>query len=243
MSEEHWREQGEVAVVVPAYREEALLAKTVQTIPGWVDQVVVVDDGSPDETFKEAVRLAREEDRVEVIRLGYNQGVGAAIVAGYRRAMEEGADAVAVMAADAQMDPDDLEDVVAPVMEGRAEYSKGNRLAHPEIEAMPPVRRFGTWILGRLTGWVAGYETLEDAQCGYTAISAEVLEELALDELYPHYGYPNDLLIRLGEMGARVSQPVVRPVYGEEESGLSVRAVIPTITAILIGGWVRKGER
>ena len=236
-------EQGrteEVAVVVPAYREEALLAETVETIPQWVKQVVIVDDGSPDETYAVASALSHEYGRVEVIRLGYNQGVGAAIVAGYRWAMAEGATVVAVMAADAQMDPDDLEAVVTPVVEGEADYSKGNRLDHPDIDEMPAVRRLGTWALGGLTGWVSGYDGLQDSQCGYTAISTEMLQELELEALYPHYGYPNDLLIRLGERGARLSQPVVRPVYGDEESGLSVTGVIPTISAILMRGWWRR---
>ncbi len=227
--------------MVPAYCEERLLPRTLGEIPEWVDDVVVVDDGSTDRTFEVAAEVAADEDRVEVVRLGFNQGVGAAIVAGYRRALSLGADVVVVMAADAQMDPEDLPGLLEPLINGEAEYAKGDRLAHEEARQMPPVRRFGTALLGRVTGWVAGIPGLRDSQCGYTAITAGALQELPLGKLYPRYGYPNDLLIRLGEARARVVQPVVRPVYGDEVSGLSVRAVIGPITGILARGMFRRG--
>ena len=231
-----------MAVVVPAYREERLLPRTLSQMPHWVDRIIVVDDGSPDDTFAVAQRCARADARVEVIRLGFNQGVGAAIVAGYRRALQRGDDVVAVMAADAQMDPADLPAVVRPVVRGEAEYAKGDRLAHGEARQMPPVRRLGTGILGHLTGLVAGMPGLRDSQCGYTAISSTTLKKLPLERLYPRYGYPNDLLIRLGERGARVAQPVVRPVYADEISGLRVSAVVGPIGGILLRGALRRSS-
>ncbi len=229
-----------VAVVVPAYREEALLGRTLARIPSYVDDVIVVDDGSPDATFEVALRCAREDARVRVRRLGYNQGVGRAIIRGYQEAMALGADAIAVMAADDQMDPSELPSVLEPILEGRAEYAKGNRLAHHEAQRMPPVRRLGTHLLGRVTGWIAGLPDLDDAQCGYTAISRRALSRLPLDSIYPRYGYPNDMLLRLGEVGARVVQPTVRPVYADEVSGLRVHKVIVPITGILARGLWRR---
>lgn len=229
-----------IAVVVPAYCEEQLLPKTLATMPPFVDRTIVVDDGSPDHTFLVARREAADREDVEVLRLAYNYGVGRAITAGYRRALDSGADVVAVMAADAQMDPTDLEAVVEPVVAGRADYSKGDRLSHPDVDRMPLVRRLGTMVLGRITGMVAGRETLSDSQCGYTAISASMLRELPLDELYPDYGYPNDLLVRLGERGARIAEPTVRPVYGDETSGLNIGAVVGPISGILLRGAARR---
>lgn len=231
-----WR----VAVVVPAFCEVRLLPRTLEQMPEYVDLVVVVDDGSPDETFAVARRWGRVDERVKVVRLGYNYGVGRAISAGYERALREGVDVVAVMAADAQMDPDDLPALLSPVVEGRVDYAKGNRLAHEDARRMPVVRRIGTWLLGRATGLVAGELSLTDSQCGYTAISAKMLERLALDQLYPRYGYPNDLLLRLAEEGARISQPVVRPVYGDEVSGLKITGVVGPISGILARGVGRR---
>lgn len=234
-----WR-GAKVAVVAPAYKETALLPATLATMPEYVDLVVVVDDGSPDQTYEVAKGCAEKDDRIKVVRLGFNYGVGRAITAGYERALREGAQVVAVMAADAQMDPEDLPALLEPVVMGRADYAKGNRLAHREAQTMPAVRRFGTWLLGKATGVIAGRPKLTDSQCGYTAISAEMLERLPLEKLYPRYGYPNDLLLRLSEAGARLEEPVVRPVYGEEISGLKIHKVIGPISGILLRGILRK---
>ncbi len=233
-------ERKRIAVVVPAYCETALLPATVASMPDFVDDVVVVDDGSPDSTFEVARGLSQVDPRVHVVRLGFNYGVGRAISRGYQRALELGADVVAVMAADNQMDPADLVRVVEPVVDEDADYAKGNRLAHPDSEQMPALRRLGTRLLGRMTGAVCGLPELDDSQCGYTAISAEALSHVPLDELYPRYGYPNDLILRLTEVGARIHQPTVRPVYASEQSGLRIPAVILPITGILLRGALRR---
>ncbi|MBA2664859.1 MAG: glycosyltransferase family 2 protein [Bradymonadaceae bacterium] len=233
-------ENARVAVVVPAFCEAQLLPRTLARMPDYVDWIVVVDDGSPDQTFWVASEFARHHPRVKVVRLGFNYGVGRAITEGYRWAMALGADVVAVMAADDQMDPADLPGVLRPVTAGFADYSKGNRLIHHEARAMPPVRRAGTRLLARLTGYVAGIADLDDAQCGYTAISSAMLHKLPLDDIYPRYGYPNDMLLRLAERGARIVQPVVRPIYADEISGLSVPRVIVPISSILMRGAMRR---
>ncbi|MFW5966544.1 MAG: glycosyltransferase family 2 protein [Persicimonas sp.] len=233
-------EAARVAVVVPAYREARLLPRTLATMPAFVDRVIVVDDGSPDQTFAIAREHAAVEERVEAIRLGFNQGVGRAICRGYERALEIGSDVVAVMAADNQMDPADLRSVVEPVASGRADYAKGDRLSHPDAHKMPWLRRLGTDLLARVTGLVAGFERLSDSQCGYTAIRAELLEELPLDDLYPSYGYPNDMLLRLGARDVRLVEPTVRPVYADEESDLCITAVVVPIAGILARAAMRR---
>lgn len=229
-----------IAVVVPAFCEEKLLPRTLGQMPDFIDAVVVVDDGSPDNTFAVASEYAACDERVEVLRLGFNYGVGRAITAGYQWALKRGADVVVVMAADAQMDPDDLPALLEPVVDGRADYAKGNRLAHRQARKMPAVRRFGTWFLGVATGIIAGQPGLQDAQCGYTAITASMLERLPLQKLYPRYGYPNDLILRLAEAGGRIAQPVVRPVYADEVSGLRIGLVIGPISRILLRGACRR---
>src|SRR5688572_17927368 len=125
-----------VAVVVPAYDEEALVGTTVAGVPGFVDRIYVVDDGSRDGTAEQA--RAAGGERVEIVRHERNEGVGAAILSGYRRARDDGMDVTAVMAADNQMPPDELEAIVGPVARGEVDYAKANRLVSGEAWRLIP---------------------------------------------------------------------------------------------------------
>jgi glycosyltransferase involved in cell wall biosynthesis len=205
-----------VAVVVPAYREQRLIGRMLGRVPGFVDAIYVVDDASPDGTF-EAARHAGGE-RVFCLRHATNRGVGAAIVTGYRAALADGHDVLAVMAGDDQMHPDDLAPLVTAVLSG-ADYAKGNRFLHVEARRMPLARRAAGEALSFATRLATGLE-VSDSQCGYTALAARAARALPLDELWPRYGYPNDLLGMLAARGLRVSEVPVRPVYADEESGV-----------------------
>jgi glycosyltransferase involved in cell wall biosynthesis len=219
--------------VVPAYREERLIAKTLGSIPSWVDAIFPVDDASPDGTWRAIEEhCAADGCRIQPQRHRQNRGVGAAIVTGYRAALAAGADVIAVMAGDDQMDPADLENVVDPVLRGLADYVKGNRFAHPERRSMPLARRMGGALLSALTRVATGLR-VDDTQCGYTALSARVARALPLDELWPRYGYPNDLLGMLAARGASVQQVPVRPVYADEGSGVRPWHVLSIMAVIL----------
>lgn len=228
-----------IAVVVPAYREERLVGRTVTGIPAWVDAVYVVDDASPDATGDAAQAVG--DPRIRVLRHPENRGVGAAIVTGYRRALADGADVVAVMAGDNQMHPDDLEAVVTPVAAERADYAKGNRFVHPERARMPRLRRLGGRALGGLTRLCTGL-SVSDTQCGFTAISAAVIERLPLAELWPRYGYPNDLLGMLAARGCAVVEVAVRPVYAGEQSGIRPWHLL-TVAAVIARRWRKERPR
>jgi glycosyltransferase involved in cell wall biosynthesis len=208
-----------VAVVVPAYDEARWIAATVKAMPAFVDLVVVVDDASRDGTA--ALVEALGVPRAHVVRHTDNRGVGAAIVSGYRHARALGADVIAVMAGDGQMHPDDLPSVLEPIVRGEADYVKGDRLHHPWVwSAMPLGRIAGDLVLSWITRLTAGLPRLSDAQCGYTAIAAEALDLLDLDQLWPRYGYCNELIARAAAAGLRIAEVVVRPVYRGERSGL-----------------------
>lgn len=231
-----------VAVVVPAYNEQAKLAATLTGIPDYVDHILVVDDASRDDTSGVAEARAAEErararpGRVELLRHARNSGVGRAIATGYRRALALGADVTCVMAGDGQMDPADLPVLLAPIVAGRADYVKGNRFASPEVwRAMPRLRLVGNIALSLLTRLSSGYAGLFDSQCGYTAATRRALEAIDLGGLFPRYGYPNDLLARLWVAGARVEDAPVRPIYGPAwSSGISVgTAIYPVLFVVL----------
>ncbi len=229
-----------VAVVVPAYNEARLIARTLGTIPDWVDSVVVVDDASSDETASIVAPLCGA--RIELVRHARNRGVGAAIASGYRRAFERGADVAAVMAGDGQMDPRDLRDVIAPVASGEADYVKGDRLSHPEAFARMPLARFlGNHGLSALTRVATGL-SISDSQCGYTALSSAAFAELPIDSLWPRYGYPNDLLSHLAVAGLRVRDVIVRPVYADEQSGLRAHHLLTVFPLVLARSAARRAR-
>jgi hypothetical protein len=165
-----------------------------------------------------------------------NSGVGAAIVAGYRAAEKAGMDVVAVMAGDAQMDPADLENVITPVIENKADYVKGNRLFTGEAwKLIPRYRYLGNAFLSLLTKVSSGYWHLADSQTGFTAISAKTIRLLPLEDLYPRYGYPNHILAMLNVYRQRVRDVAVKPVYNiGEVSGIKLSKVIPTLSWLLV---------
>ncbi len=233
-----------VAVVVPAHDEEKLIAETIRSIPYFVDRIYVVDDASRDDTV--ALARALDDERVEVIEHERNLGVGAAIVTGYRRALEERMDATAVMAADAQMDPADLETLMRPVALGEVDYAKANRLFTGQAwEVIPRYRYLGNALLSLFTKIASGYWHVADSQSGYTAVSLEYLELLDLHRLYPRYGFPNDMLVHLNVWNARVRDYPSRPIYGVgERSGIRLRKVVPSISWLLFKAfWWRMWQK
>lgn len=233
-----------VAVVVPAYDEEALVVETLRGIPELVDKVYVVDDASSDATGDRAREL--DDPRVEVIRHERNKGVGAAIVTGYERALEDGIDVACVMAGDNQMDPQELQGLVEPVARGDVEYAKANRLVSGEAwKVIPHTRYLGNAVLSLLTKIASGYWHVADSQAGYTAISRDVLARLDLDRLYPRYGFPNDLLVHLNVENARVRDVPSRPIYNVgEQSGIRLHSVVPRISWLIFKAfWWRLGHK
>jgi glycosyltransferase involved in cell wall biosynthesis len=233
-----------VAVVVPAFQEEALVAETLRGIPDFVDRIVVVDDASTDATAERARGVG--DPRVEVIVHERNGGVGAAIVTGYERARDEGVDVTCVMAADNQMDPAELASIVGPVARGEVEYAKANRLVSGEAwQLIPRSRYLGNAALSLLTKIASGYWHVADFQAGYTAISLDALRRLDLRRVYRGYGFPNDLLVHLNVIDARVRDVPSRPIYGVgERSKMRIRRVVPRISWLLFKGfWWRLKEK
>jgi len=229
-----------IAVVVPAYNEEKLIGRVLETMPDFVDLIIVVDDASTDQTSTLVASYRRwMGERLALLSHTENQGVGAAVVTGYKQALMRDIEVVAVMNGDGQMDPEDLVCVVAPVARGEADYVKGNRLFRGESWRMIPHYRYlGNATLSLLTKIVSGYWHIADSQSGYTAIARIALERLDLNRIYKRYGMPNDILVKLNVENFRVRDVSVRPVYNiGEVSGIRLRKVIPAITWLLLRGF------
>ena len=229
-----------VAVVIPAYNERQLLPVTLSTLPGYVDVAVVVDDASEDETA-EVARRAGQERAVVVCSHEGNRGVGAAIVTGYRWCVEHGYDVAVVVGADNQMHPDDMAALLLPILQGEADYVVGDRLSWPGgWRRFPKERLMGVIVLAAMTRWATGLERLQDAQCGYTAISREGLERLDLTALYPRYGFPNDMLSKAALAGLRISSRPVRPIYAGEQSALRIPEVVGPLLRLTARSWLAR---
>jgi glycosyltransferase involved in cell wall biosynthesis len=230
-----------IAVVVPAYNEGALIDRVIKTMPAYVDRIYIVDDHSRDNTVARVkAQIKGNIKRIALIRNEKNNGVGAAIVRGYRQAVSDGVQVVAVMAGDAQMDPGDLGKILDPVINDEADYVKGNRLFTGEAwKIIPKSRYLGNAFLSLLTKVSSGYWHLADSQTGFTAISGEAIKLLPLDRLYPRYGYPNHILAMLNVFNQRVRDVPVRPIYNVgEKSGIRLWRVIPSLSLLLFKNFV-----
>ena len=216
-----------IGVVIPARNEAEHLPGVLSGIPSFVDKVVVVDDGSTDGTGE----LAGD---AELVRLE-GEGVGSAIDHGHRRLLEvmDSEFISVVMAGDGQMDPDDMESLLAPIINRQAHHSKGERL--DRAGKMPLYRRIGTFILSILTTLACG-QTIRDPQCGYTATSSKVLESWNWERSWKGYGYPNWWLMRLSEKGWQISHVPVKAIYEGQKSGIRVSSFLPKVALMLLIG-------
>jgi glycosyltransferase involved in cell wall biosynthesis len=175
-------------------------------------------------------------DRTVVpVRHAENRGRGGAVKTGYNLALSEGIDVVAVMDGDGQMDPAILDRIVEPVVSGKADYAKGNRLVDADsIEQMSYWRLFGNALLTAMTKVASGYYGMRDPQNGYTAIDAETLTDISTESVYEGYGFLNDMLVRLGAHGKRVVDVHMRAIYDDEESGIQYRTFAPVLSWLLL---------
>ena len=224
-----------IAVVVPAYNEAGQISIVINTMPDYIDKIVIIDDKSKDTTVQEIQDHQKSSDRIELIQHSKNQGVGAAIATGYKWARDQEFEIAVVMAGDGQMNPSDLKDIIAPVLNGEADYSKANRLlAKGARKKIPAIRLFGNSVLSFLTKVASGYWHIMDSQSGYTAINKKALQTIDWDEMYKRYGQPNDLLVRLNVDNFRVRDVITQPVYNVgEKSKMKVRKVVFTISFLL----------
>ncbi len=227
-----------VAVVVPAYNEEKLIGKVIETMPDYVDKIVIVDDKSRDGTV-EVVRgyqSSEDNDRIVLIQHEKNQGVGGAIATGYKWVRDSKMDTAVVMAGDAQMDPDDLPSLLDPVVAGDTDYAKGNRLFTGDAwKKIPRIRYLGNSFLSLFTKIASGYWHVADSQTGYTVTTLRVLQTLDWDGIYKRYGVPNDILVKLNVYNFRVTDVPINPVYNiGEKSGIKLYKVIPKMSWLLL---------
>jgi len=228
-----------VAVVIPCYRVARHIEAVLGTLPPQVDHILVVDDACPEGSGDIAARVA--DPRVTVLRHPVNRGVGAAVVTGYRRAIELGCDVVVKIDGDGQMDPAHLPRLIAPLAEGRADYAKGNRFRHfHALKTMPAVRLIGNSALSFLVKAASGQWGVMDPTNGYTAIHRRALDEIDLDRLAERYFFESDVLIQLGIAGMAVADVAMPARYGDETSSLRISRALLDFPPLLLKGFLKR---
>ena len=245
-----------VAVVVPAYNEEGFVGDVIDDLPAFVDRAYVIDDGSTDDTWNEiqehsearnAIHDGHFERLVVPVRHDENRGVGGAIKTGYQHAREEGIEVTAVLGGDDQMDPQVLTGYLDPIVDGVADYTKGNRFADPDDWAeMPRFRLLGNVMLSYITKIASGYWGSMDSQNGYTAISLSALERTDIDGMYEYYGYCNDLLVRLNAADVRIADVPRSSEYAYSEgwkSHIDYKEYIPRVSGMLFRSFLWRLRR
>jgi dolichol-phosphate mannosyltransferase len=215
-----------ITVVIPCYKVSAHICNVIQQIGSDVDAIIVVDDDCPEKSGA-LVEKSCNDPRVRVIYHMTNQGVGGAVLTGYKAAIADGADVIVKIDGDGQMDPSLISTFIAPILSGEADYTKGNRFFDlEEIHAMPKIRLFGNAVLSFMTKLSSGYWDLFDPTNGFTAIHANVACHLPFNKISQRYFFETDMLFRLNTLRAVVVDVPMNARYGDEESNLKISRIM-----------------
>ncbi|SQG00482.1 group 2 family glycosyltransferase [Paucimonas lemoignei] len=221
----------EIAVVIPCYKVRQHILGVIKSIGPEVSSIFVVDDCCP-EASGDYVREHCIDSRVVILRHAENQGVGGAVMTGYKAAIDANLDVIVKIDGDGQMDPGLLLNFVEPILNGEADYTKGNRFYDLEkITAMPKMRLFGNAALSFLTKLSSGYWTLFDPTNGYTAIHRDVARHLPFHKISRRYFFETDILFRLNTLRAVAVDIPMDAKYGDEVSNLKISKIIGEFAA------------
>jgi glycosyltransferase involved in cell wall biosynthesis len=230
-----------LAVVIPAYLVEDEIEAVLQELPDYLRHIIVVDDASPDNTSELVTALASHDKRIVLVQHEQNQGVGGAMATGFKEALELGAQVIVKIDGDHQMDPVHIPALVSPLLEGKADYTKGNRFRDFDmLQHMPLIRRIGNLGLSFLTKAATGYWNCFDPTNGFFAIRAEILKELPLERIDRRYFFETSMLANLYLLGAYILDVSIPARYRGERSSLSIWRVLFEFPAKLFATLLRR---
>ena len=214
-----------VAVVIPCYKVSAQIAGVIRNIGPEVTDIFVVDDACPENSSKAAKAVG--DPRVICLSHNENQGVGSAVITGYKAALAAGAQVIVKLDGDGQMNPGLISRFIQPILAGKADYTKGNRFYYPEdVQSMPITRLFGNLALSFMAKISSGYWNIFDSTNGYTAIDARVLAVLPFEKIAKRYFFESDMLFRLYNAQAVVQDIPMAAIYQGEPSSLTPHNMI-----------------
>ncbi len=233
-----------ISLVVPAHNEEKLIRPTLEHVPDLIDRIYVIDDGSTDNMVQVVKECMKKDKRIKLIQHGKNMGCGQAVITGYKASLADGYDIAVVVGGDYQMPLDQVTDLLAPVIDGQADYAKGCRFFEDSgsVRDMPKLRLVANMIISALTKMASGYYKIVDVVDGYTAINRKAIEFVNWDKAWKGYGYPMDFLIRLNTKGLKVMDVPRRAIYlpGERQSQIKGMRYALKVSPMLLKGFLRR---
>jgi glycosyltransferase involved in cell wall biosynthesis len=215
-----------VGVVIPAYKSKDFVLSVIERIGAECDAIFVIDDACPQGTGI-MVQDKCTDRRLQVLFHPLNLGVGGAVMTGYVAALYDGCEVIVKIDSDGQMDPELVPLFIEPILNGSADYVKGNRfydLTH--IKKMPGVRILGNAVLSFMSKFSTGYWDIFDPTNGYTAIHARVVANLPLDKISQRYFFESDMLFRLNTMRCVVVDVPMDAHYADETSSLKIKQIV-----------------
>lgn len=226
-----------ISVVIPTYKVSNQIVDVVDSIPSFIDYIIIIDDKCPNESYK----LVLEKEKVFVINHSDNQGVGGAIISGYKKAIELGSNIIVKVDGDGQMESKYIESLILPIINNQADYTKGNRFNDfNALKDMPKIRLFGNSVLSFMVKVSSGYWNVMDPTNGFTAISEKAVNGLNLDEIAKRYFFETDMLINLNLESSVVKDVSIPAKYEDEESNLNIKNVILTFPPKMAKGLLKR---
>lgn len=228
-----------IAVVIPSFKVSKHIENVINTIPDFVDSIIVVDDFCPEKSGNIAASL--NNDKVIVVYHSENQGVGGAMISGYQKALDLNIDVIVKIDGDGQMDPLNIKKLIYPLIHDKAAYCKGNRFNDfKALKKMPKLRLFGNSLLSFIVKLASGYWNIMDPTNGFSAVSAEALKNLNLDTINKRYFFETDMLINLNIHNQVVKDIPMSAIYDDETSNLSVTHSFLTFPLKIIKGLFKR---
>jgi glycosyltransferase involved in cell wall biosynthesis len=226
-----------IAVVIPAYRVRNFLRNVITSLPDFIDFIIVIDDKCPNASYE----VVEDFENIIVIHHENNQGVGGAVISGYKEALELQADIVVKVDGDGQMDNNKIAQLIEPIVNDKADYTKGNRFRDLHaLKTMPKIRLFGNSILSFLIKMASGYWSIMDPTNGFTAINKKSLEDIEFDRLSKRYFFESDMLINLNIYNQIVQDVSMPARYGDEESSLNIKKVLYQFPPKIVKGLAKR---
>jgi glycosyltransferase involved in cell wall biosynthesis len=211
-----------VSVIIPCYNVARHIEEVIKHLPAEIDHIITVNDRSPDEVEGVILRLQKENNKIIYLKHEVNQGVGGAMLTGFKKSLELNADITIKMDGDNQMDPAYIPALLKPLIDNTADFSKGNRFRDLNaLKNMPLGRRIGNLGLSFLIKGASGYWNIFDPTNGYFAIKNDVLQSFNFKQIHKRYFFESSVLIELYHVGAVVQDVPMKARYGDEVSGLS----------------------